>query len=608
MKPVLLVAFLLLMALPASAEERVMLHEIVVTATRIEEPIGEISSGVTVITHSDIRKMNVTFLPDVFRQIPGLHVIQYGGPGKVASVLFRGGNSSHALVLIDGIRANSTATGGFDFSGISVDNIERIEIVKGPQSTAYGSDAMAGVISIITKKGDGDIKADVSLEAGSNETLKTTGTIAGSRKTTDFRLTATHFRTAGFSAAASGNERDGYRNSSLSGKAGFQPADALRFEVAGAYSYDRSELDGFDFSARTAADDLNFVQSGHHALFSGRAMLRLSDAWNQTLRISLAKDSINFRDADTVFNNAKIDTSAMTADWQHNIFPARYYSVVAGIEYRKEKGNNHGNFDESLENYAVFINNKLKLFDDAFVVTAGARYDDRDASGTKATCRFGAVYNLPSTDATIRAGYGTGFRAPALNELFFPFYGNRDLKPEETESWEIGLSNDFFSGRLRISMTYFDQKYENLILTDPETYTAANIAAARVKGIETSAAADVSDLLKLKAGYIHLNSEDRNSGKQLPLRPRDKVTVTAEVSNKNSALVADYLFAGKRFDSSARRTLSSYSVINMSGSCKVSKELTLFIRAENILDEKYEETGSYATPGFSLHGGIRVLL
>ena len=591
----------------ASAEEEVKLDEIVVTAARIEEPVGETTSGVTLIEGKDIQKMNVDFVPDVFRKIPELHVIQNGGTGKVTSVLLRGGSSSHTLVMIDGIRVNSTTTGSFDFSGITVADIERIEIVKGPQSTIYGSEAMAGVINIITKKGEGRPKAGVSLESGSFGTYNPSLAVSGTYKITDYRLTGNYFSTDGISAAKNGAERDSYRNAFVSGKFGIKPSENVEIEVTGRYSYDRSELDGFDFFGRKAVDDLNFVQRGHHALLSGKGMLHLSDMWDQIISVSRARDSLTFRDPDTAFNNTEMVTSINTIDWQHVFSPAEYYSIVAGLEYREEKGENPG-FDESLDNYALYLSNKLQLFRKSLVVTAGARHDDRDTSGTKATYRFGAVCTVPLVGASIRASYATGFRAPALNELFFPFYGNRNLKPEETTSWEIGISKDLFEDRVHLSITYFDQEYENLITTNPLTFTAANIAEATVKGLEASLLLEVNDHVHIKTGHTYLDTEDRQTGKQLPLRPQDKLNLTIDVSIKDFTVVADYTFVGDRFDSSVKRPLSSYSIVNVSGSYRVSKELNCFARIENLFDEDYEEIGSFGTPGFSIYGGIRVSL
>lgn len=592
----------------ASAEEPIRLEDIVVTASRIEEPIRETTSSIILVTRQDIEQMNVDFLPDVLRKIPALHVVQSGGIGTVTSVLLRGGNSSQALVLIDGIRVNSSTTGSFDFSGITVSDIEKIEIVKGPQSTVYGSDAMAGVISIITKKGSGKLKTDISIEGGSHGTVTPTATIGGSYKTIDYRLTGSYYDTDGISAAAEGTEPDGYRNAAFSGTVGFRPAETFSMEFIGRYSYDRSELDGFDFFRSIAVDDTNFVQRGHHGLISGKGSFHLADLWDQTISLSFVKDTFSFRDPDTAFNNAKMRTAKRTVDWQHTVSPADYFSVVAGLEYRQERGDNTGNFDESLDNYAVYLNNRLNLLDSLFVFNAGFRYDDLDISGTKATYRLGVVCTIPRTGVIIRGNYGTGFRSPALNELFFPFYGNRHLKPEETTSWETGISKDLFEGRVHFSVTYFDQEYENLISTNPLTFTASNIADARVKGFETSLNIRANEYLAIRAGYTNLDTEDMQTGKQLPLRPQDKLNVSVAVSIKDFMVAADYLFVGERYDSSVKRNLSSYSVINLTGSLKAFKGVTLFLRGENLLDENYEEIGSFSIPGFSLYGGMRVSL
>lgn len=597
------------LVVPAVSEaEKMKFDEIIVTATRSVEPIGETTSGLILITQEDIRNMNVAFLPDVFRKIPELQVIQNGGHGKVATVLLRGGSSSHALVMIDGTRVNSITTGSYDFSGISVDDIERIEIVKGPQSTVYGSDAMAGVISIITKRGAGRITADFSLEAGTNETGKSSASIAGGHKALDYRFSASHFRTDGISAAASGTERDEYRNSSVSGRLGFGQRGKARIEFTGRYSYDRSELDGFDYIGRRAVDDRNFVQRGRHTVLTGKGIVPLSDVWTQTMTASLAADSISFRDPDTPFNNATIDTEIRAFDWQQDITPAERYSIVAGIEYREENGNNDGNFDESLGNYALYLHNKMKLFRDACIITAGIRYDDRDTSGSKTTYRVGAIYSLPFASTTLRGSYGTAFRAPALNELFFPFYGKRDLLPEEATAWEVGMSKDFFEGDLQISATYFRQEYENLISTNPLTYTADNIADARISGLEASISAELNDSVKVRAGYAYLDAKDKKTGSQLPLRPQDKATVSVEISRKEFTIFTDYVFVGERFDNSIKKRLSSYSIVNVSGSLRASKKITLFVRGENLFDENYEEIGTFGTRGLSMHGGLRLSL
>lgn len=598
--------YYLSLATSVVAVENIKIEEVVVTATKIEEPFEETTSDVTLIKGEDVKKMNVEFVTDVLRKIPELNLIQNGGTGKVATILLRGGNSSSTLVMIDGIKVNSTTTGSFDFSGINVDDIERIEIVKGPQSTMYGSEAMAGVINIITKKGEGKPRIDSSFESGSFGTFKPSMTISGGDKKLNYRLTGSYFYTDGISATKQGSERDGYKNTSISGKFGFRPSEKFELELTGRYYSDRSELDGFDFFERKAVDNLNFVQHGTHYLLSGKAKLYLSNMWEQTFTLSRVSDSLKFRDPVITFNNADIITSMDTIDWQHNFYLSDIYILTAGAEYRKEKGENKGNFDRSLDNKALYFNNKLMLLKEDLVLNAGVRYDDHETFGSKATYRIGALYNFRQMALRVKSSYGTGFRAPKFNELFFPFYGNPNLKPEESNSWEIGMEKDFLEKRITLSLTYFDQKYKNLIQTDPLTFTAANIARAEVKGIEVGAALKMTDTINIRAGYTYLNTRDKDTGQRLPLRPEDKVNISTEFYTKDMSVVANYTFVSKRFDSSVARDLSSYSLVNLAMNYRATKWLTFFARIDNLFDAHYEEVGSFGTPGFSVFGGIKI--
>ncbi|MEW6570143.1 MAG: TonB-dependent receptor [Nitrospirota bacterium] len=602
----MLLVFLFLSS-SAFAEE-IRLEEVVVTAARLEEPLEETTSSVTIIRSEDIEKKGIDFLTDALREVPELNLVQNGGSGKVATVLLRGGSSSHTLVMVDGIKVNSPATGSFDFSGVSVDDVERIEIVKGPQSTFYGSEAMVGVINIITKRGRDKPEAIASFAAGSYGTYKPATTIMGNYKKLDYRLTGSYFHTEGISAAKAGTERDGYNNTSVSGKIGFRPTEKIDLEFVGKYVYDRSELDGFDFFARRAVDDPNFIQRRNHSILSGKGRFYLSEAWEQVINISRVTEILKFSDPDDTFNNAEMMTEVDTLDWQNNLQISENFIVTAGAEYKKEKGENTGNFERFLDNKALYLNNKLKLFDETMVLNAGLRYDDLEISGSKTTFRIGAIYYIKPAALNIKGTYGTGFRAPALNELFFPFYGNPDLKPEETISWEAGLEKALFQDRVSLSFTYFEQRYKNLIETNPLTFTAANISRAEVKGVEAGASFKLSDALLVRTLYTYLDTEDRRTGRRLPLRPQDKFDFSVDISLNDWSFYASYIFVGQRFDSSVDRNLSSYSVIDVSGNYKISKKISLFARIDNLLDEEYEESGSFGTPGFSVFGGVKVTI
>ena len=197
----------------------------------------------------------------------------------------------------------------------------------------------------------------------------------------------------------------------------------------------------------------------------------------------------------------------------------------------------------------------------------------------------------------IKGSYGTGFRAPSFNELFFPFYGNTNLKPEETTAWELGVEKDLLKDRVVASVTYFEQRYTDLIDTDPATFTAANISKAEVKGVEISTSCKITDSINVKAGYMHLDPKNKDTGDRLPLRPENKVIVSADFTAGPLSLAANYTFTGERSDSSSLRTLSSYSLVNLSGNYRITKWLTAFARVDNLFNAHYEEVGGFNIPG-----------
>ncbi|GAB4535537.1 MAG: TonB-dependent receptor [Thermodesulfovibrionia bacterium] len=591
-------------------DETIKIKEVVVSAAKIEELVEETTSDVIVITEREIKEMNVEFVPDVLKMVTDLNLIQNGGAGKLAEVFLRGGSAKHTMVMIDGVRVKSTTTGSFDFSGISVDDIERIEIVKGPQSTIYGSEAMAGVINIITKRGKGKPKITTSIEAGSYGTFKPSVSVSGGDKGYDYRLTGSYFYTDGISVARDGTEKDGYRNASISGRFGFRPMERLELELSGRYYYDRSELDAFK------KDDPNYVQHGHHYIVSAKGKVYLSNTWEQILTLSRTWDSWRYRDPDTSWNNADITTAMNTIDWQHNIYPTDNYTLTVGAEYRKEDGENEGVFDESVDNRAIYINNKLKLLNEDLIINAGLRYDDHETFGDETTYRIGAIYNIKSADLKVKGSYGTGFRAPTLNELFYndPWgsHGNPDLKPERSNSWEIGVEKEIIKDRASISLTYFNQEYKDLIQwvespPDSWIYIPQNVARAEIIGFEISGYVRLTDNIRLTTGYTHLDTEDKDTGNELPRRPTDKVNISLECSKDNATVTLGYTFAGKSYDDANNlNELSSYSLVNISGDYKIAKGVNIFGRIENLLDEDYEVASGYNSPGFSAYAGIRL--
>jgi vitamin B12 transporter len=605
----LLLTSLLIISSVWAEDEVIKIKEVVVSATKIEEAIEETTSDVIVIKEQDIKEMNVEFVPEVLKNVSELNLIQNGGTGKQATVILRGGDSTHVLVMIDGVRVKSTTTGLFNFSGINIDEIERIEIIKGPQSTLYGSEAIAGVINIITRKGKGKPKIDVSFESGSYGTYKSSVSISGGDKKLDYRLTTVYFYTDGISVAKQGTERDEYKNASVSGKFGFKPIEKFELEVSSKYYYDRSELDYRD------VDYLSYIHHGRHYMLSGKGKFYLSDSWEQILRVSKAADSLKDRDPDTPSLNSDVFTSIDAIDWQHNFYISDAYTFTLGAEYRNEKGENKGKFDKAIDNKALYLNNKLRLLNDDLVINAGLRYDDHETFGSETTYRIGTVYDFRPADLRIKSSYGTGFRAPTLNELFYEGVmgsGNPNLKPEKSNSWEIGVEKDIVKDRAMVSLIYFDQDYKELIdwiETPPGswTWTPQNITRSEVKGIEIGASIKITENTLLKTSYTYLDTENKETGKRLPGRPEDKLNMTVKYSKGDTTILARYTFVGEAYDDvNNSEKLASYSLVNLSSSYKLTRNIKLFGRIDNLLDEDYEVAKDYNTAGFSAFAGVKL--
>lgn len=587
--------------------DSIKIREVVISASKIEEPVEETTSRVIIIPRKTIESKGAEFIADVLKDVPEINLIQSGGQGKLADVILRGGAPSQLLVMIDGIKVKLITTGTFDFSGIIADDIERIEIVKGPQSTIYGSEAMAGVINIITKKGRDKTHADLALEGGSFDTYKTAASFSGASEMLNYRFTASYFSTGGISISKRGDEKDGYKNASFSTKLGIEPLDTFNIEITGRYYYDRSELDDYNYNLRQSMDALNYVQHGHHFVVSGKGRLYLFDIWEQILTVSNTKDSLKTRDTDTSWNNYDIITGMETVDWQHNLYLSESYTLTAGFENRLEKGENVGNFSKMVYNNGVYFNNKLSLFEDWLHVNAGIRYDDHETFGHKYTYRLGAVYDIKPADLRILANYGTGFRAPTFNELFWPATpwaggGNPNLKPEETDSWEAGIEKGFCNEKVVLTATYFNQRYDNLI----DGWPPVNIGRAEVKGIEAAVSVKITDNLIVKPSYTYMDAEDKDTGLRLTRRPKDKFNITSQYSSGNVTILAGYTFVGEAYDSMATRDLASYSLVNLSGNYKLTKNIKIFGKIDNLLDEDYETAGGYNSPGLSAFTGVKL--
>jgi len=296
-------------------KEAILLEPIVVTATRIEVPIKETASSVTIIDGKTIEAKHHRTVLEALREVPGLDIVQTGGAGGTTSAFLRGGNSNHTLVLIDGIQVNSPTTGAYDFSDLTTDNIERIEIIRGPQSTLYGSDAIGGVIHIITKKGKGAATSSVSFEGGSFGSYRETLRLSGSTEKGDYSFSAARFDTEGISRANEKNgnpEKDRYENTTFSSRIGFNLPHDARLEWTARLTDASSEIDG----CCPPSDDPKALQNKRALATSLSLISPVTAWWDQKLQLSLQQDKLKGIHPDLTFGNFEIDTEGQRLDWQ----------------------------------------------------------------------------------------------------------------------------------------------------------------------------------------------------------------------------------------------------------------------------------------------------
>ncbi|MGE5147590.1 MAG: TonB-dependent receptor plug domain-containing protein, partial [Candidatus Eiseniibacteriota bacterium] len=478
---------------PAQAEDTTSTDsDYVVTATRVPTDPARIASSVTVITAEQIHERQYQTVVDVLNHVPGVHIAQSGGRGTTASIFSRGTESNHTLFLINGIRAEDpSSTGGiFQFENIDVNDIERVEVVRGAQSVLYGSDAIGAVINIITKKGGKGITATGSAEGGSFSSVDARGGVNGSYKFVDVNLNANRFRSSGLSILSDrlgGFEQDPYKTYGGSARIGLHPADWVDLDLFGKQQYSRTSLDSF-------VDDPNDVQKLHQNFGRVAATVRpFGDFWNSTLAFNYNgtnRSIVNPPDAiDPNTNTAsKFHGNESALDWQNDFAVTDTNTVTVGLENRWERGKAAGSaffaFDQTDVNKAAFVQDQFALWDRLFG-TVGVRVDKPDGIDPVVTYRIAPTYVLKETDTKLKFTYGTGFKQPSLEDKFgfnpgfppfFPaFNGNPNLKPERSTGWDVGFEQAVWKKRVTFGATYFQNKIRDLITTNDAFTTTINI-------------------------------------------------------------------------------------------------------------------------------------
>jgi len=601
------------------------LQETVVTANRYETPTGEVGSSVTVITAKEMEQRKKTTVKDMLREVPGLDVVQTGTFGGTTSVSMRGAKSDHTLVLLDGIEMNdaSISGNGFEFANLTTDNIERIEVLRGPQSTLYGSQAIGGVINIITKRGQGKPKGFLSAEGGSYYTAKERAGVSGGTDLVNYSLGVSRLDTGGYSAASSmlpGNtEKDGYQNTSVNAKVGVNPHKNLNVDFMLNYQNSRVALD----QSSGVRDDPNYSQRTEQISFRSQADLSLfNDFWQQKLGVSINDTTRNLRDGYDALHPTKASYSnyhgqTVKLDWQHILNLHKTNTLTVGVDRKEENAKSDSwsapaTYSPWPETYAsntgVYMQDQVKLFDSWFT-TGGFRVDDHSQFGTKATYRFTSAYELKKTGTTFKGSYGTGFKAPSLYQLYAPTYGTSSLKAETSTGWDVGVEQSIPVIKTTVGATYFNNSFDNMITYSFTTNKYENTASAKSRGVETFVSVKPIADLTVKGSYTYTYAIDNTTGLPLRYTPKNKFALNTNYSflDKKANANVGLIYVGTRNSSTTTNSaMKDYVVVNLAASYDVTKNIQLFGRVDNLFDRQYQEVNGWGTTRLAAYGGVKL--
>jgi len=591
---------------------------VIISATRTPIPYRDAASSATVIREYDLEALAEPLITDALRGVPGLDIRRNGPPGQTTSLFLRGTNDNHVKFMLDGIDVTDpgTPTGTPLLDHLLTSGVGQIEIIRGPQSTLYGSDAIGGVVNIITRTSrSGDPAFRYEVEGGSFYTSRQRVTAEAGNQYVHAFMAATYFDTQGISASSAGTERDPYRNTHLATRLGITPTDELSTDIVLHYIHAQTEFDN-------SGADNPFNQTDSEQLFMKvEPKLYLADGrWVSTLNLNLAnqqRETLEF--AFGSFFDFFFEGSAYEADWQNDIEVTEWNLLTLGAAYRYEQSESASDFataENDRDIASVYVSDQFKLWEGRVHIVPGIRHDLFSDFGGHTTWRIAASYRHLESDTTFRGSFGTGFNAPSLFQLFDPFSGDPSLSAERSKGWDAGVEQRLFGGKVSVGATYFHNDIDELIEFDLTTFGYVQTGAARTRGVEAFAVIEPCENLLIRPSYTYTDAENLDTGAPLIRRPQHKggMDVIYRFLDRRATVALGLFYVGERDDIVAGTfpgvvaENDDYVLVRIAASLRVHDNVELTARIENLLDEDYQDVLGFNSPGVAAYGGVRITI
>lgn len=579
--------------------------EVVVTATRNATPIEQIGNTIYVVTAKEIEQKQKRTVAEALESVPGVTVSRSGGiGGQATSVFIRGAESRFTLVLINGIPMNDPSSVGdtYNFDRINIDNIERIEVLEGSQSTLYGSRAIGGVINIITKKSTNK-NVVFSSEAGSFNTFKNAGSIAGGNEKIQFLFDISQLNAGGVTVNSAQPDKDAYHLTSFTSNISITPDAVTDINLLAKKMLSNANYDD-TYSPNTSP----YVKSNETILGLTASRSFFNEQWKSEFIIGQDKITRDYLESSYPSHyEGKIDKYS----WLNTYKPIKSNSITLGLEKLFEEATTNSFTPHHDAINSLFAQDQATIFEDVYL-TVGGRIDDHDQFGTHGTYKVAAAYTIKEQQITLRSSLGTGFKAPSLAQLYDSSWGsnNPNLKPEKSKSWDVGFDKTLVFLQSKLGVSWFHNTYTDLISSSFATHWQnTNIAHAQSSGLGLNLSVIPSKDLTISTNYTYTKTRD-DQGQELLRRPQNQFNVSGDYRlSATVKLGAELTYVGSRQDyiniTGPKGEVGGYYLVNMTGSYDINKSLQLFARVNNLFDRSYQNVSGYNNPGIATYAGIK---